>query len=90
MVIQRKCAGNGSGAWPQCAGGDAGLFPKPWDFCRLGLDGSTLREGLEDRKALFGKSLSNVQIFSQQGVVVPAMGKALVGQLNRVLSWEKK
>jgi hypothetical protein len=56
----------------------------------LGLDGSTLREGLEDRKALFGKSLSNVQIFSQQGVVVPAMGKALVGQLNRVLSWEKK
>ncbi len=59
-------------------------------FAGWALDGSTLREGLEDGKALLGKGLSNVQIFSQQGGVVPAMGKALVGQLNRVLSWEKK
>jgi lipid-binding SYLF domain-containing protein len=59
-------------------------------FAGWALDDSTLREDLEDNKALFGKSLSNVQIFSQQGVVVPAMGKALVGQLNRVSSWEKK
>ena len=59
-------------------------------FAGLVLDGSTLREDLEDKKALFGKSLSNVQIFSQQGVVVPGMGRALVGQLKRVSSWEKK
>ncbi len=59
-------------------------------FAGLALDGSPLREDLEDGKALFGKGLSNVQIFSQQGVVVPAMGKALVGQLNRFSSWETK
>jgi lipid-binding SYLF domain-containing protein len=59
-------------------------------FAGLALDGSILREDLENKKALFGKGLSNVQIFSQQGGVVLAMGKALVGQLNRVSSGEKK
>ena len=59
-------------------------------FAGLALDGSTLREDLEDNRELYGKKLSNIEILSEAGTGVPAKGEALVAQLNSVSTWEKK
>lgn len=59
-------------------------------FAGLALDGSTLREDLDDNKALYGSQLSNAQILDRDEVKTPEMGQSLVRQLSAISTWEKK
>lgn len=59
-------------------------------FAGLALDGSTLREDLDDNKALYGKSFSNTQILDRDEAKTPEMGLSLIRQMSAVSTWEKK
>lgn len=59
-------------------------------FAGLSLDGSTLREDLDDNKALYGQPLSNVQILDHTKSRTSAKGQALIRQMQSISSWEKK
>lgn len=59
-------------------------------FAGLALDGSTLREDLDDNKALYGQALSNRQILDHSDFQAPEMGQSLLRQLRSISSWEKK
>jgi SH3 domain-containing YSC84-like protein 1 len=58
-------------------------------FAGIALNGSTLREDLEDNKALYGQPLSNTQILDRDEAKTPEMGQALIRQLSAVSTWEK-
>jgi lipid-binding SYLF domain-containing protein len=59
-------------------------------FAGISLDGSTFREDAEDNKALYGKSMTNMQILQEPGAKTPMAARPLVAQLNSVSTWEKK
>jgi SH3 domain-containing YSC84-like protein 1 len=59
-------------------------------FAGLALDGSTLREDLDDNHALYGSKLSNTQILDRDEVKAPEMGQGLLRQLSAISTWEKK
>ncbi len=59
-------------------------------FAGLALNGSTLREDVDDNKAVYGQPLSNTQILDRDEVRTPEMGQALIGQLSAISNWEKK
>lgn len=59
-------------------------------FAGLALQGSTLREDLDDNQAVYGKRLSNEEILFGGKTAVPAAGKPLVETLNKYSMWEKK
>lgn len=59
-------------------------------FAGLALDGSTLREDLDDNKALYGSKLSNTQILDRDEAKTPEMGQGLLRQLSAISTWEKK
>lgn len=58
-------------------------------FAGVALQGSTLREDLDDNQAIYGQRLSNEKIVFG-GTRVPAAAKGLVTLLNRYSMWEKK
>ena len=60
-------------------------------FAGIALEGSTIREDLNDNKALYGRRVSNEEIFSN-GMNLPrnAEEKELARTLNEFSSWEKK
>lgn len=57
-------------------------------FAGVALEGSTLREDLEDNEAIYGKKLENREIVSGK-VATPAAAAKLVAQLNRYSLREK-
>lgn len=59
-------------------------------FAGLALDGSTMREDLDDNQALYGSKLSNTQILDRDEVKTPEMGQGLLRQLSAISTWEKK
>lgn len=59
-------------------------------FAGLALNGSTLREDLDDNQALYGSKLSNTQILDRDQVKTPEMGQGLLRQLSAISTWEKK
>jgi lipid-binding SYLF domain-containing protein len=59
-------------------------------FAGLALNGSTMREDLDDNHALYGSKLSNTQILDREEVKTPEMGQGLLRQLSAISTWEKK
>jgi lipid-binding SYLF domain-containing protein len=57
-------------------------------FAGIALEGSTLREDMDDNKALYGRALTNEQII-HGGTPVPAAGQPLITQLSRYSAREK-
>jgi SH3 domain-containing YSC84-like protein 1 len=58
-------------------------------FAGVSIQGSTLREDLDDNESIYGKRLSNQEILFGQNPT-PAAGKPLIDLLNRYSVWEKK
>ncbi|WP_031500933.1 lipid-binding SYLF domain-containing protein [Bryobacter aggregatus] len=58
-------------------------------FAGISLDGSTLREDLDDNAKLYGKKLSNEQILLEARPT-PAVARPLRNMLNQISTWEKK
>jgi SH3 domain-containing YSC84-like protein 1 len=60
-------------------------------FAGIALEGSTLREDLDDNQAIYGKRLSNEEIMQNHIAPSPkAVGGELAMTLNRYSTWEKK
>lgn len=57
-------------------------------FAGVALEGSTLREDMDDNKALYGRALTNEQII-RSGTAAPAAAKPLLSQLSRYSFREK-
>jgi lipid-binding SYLF domain-containing protein len=58
-------------------------------FAGITLDGSTLREDLEDNAALYGTQLTNTQILGEKARPTPAIALPLRNMLNSISTWEK-
>ncbi len=52
-------------------------------FAGISLQGSTLRQDLDDNKALYGKKLDNKEIVTSGTVAVPDAAQPLVSALNQ-------
>lgn len=60
-------------------------------FAGVAVEGSTLREDLDDNKAIYGKRVSNEEIMQGHQVLAPkSPGRALAVAMNRYSTWEKK
>lgn len=59
-------------------------------FAGISLQGSTLRQDLEDNEAMYGKKLENEQIVNSKSLQPPASAKKLLTELNRDSPREKK
>lgn len=59
-------------------------------FAGISLQGATLRQDLDDNKALYGKKLENPQIVLSRAVRIPAAAKKVLAELNRYSPREKK
>ncbi len=57
-------------------------------FAGVALEGSTLREDLDDNKTLFGKALTNEQILNEARAT-PKVALALKNKLTSISKWEK-
>ena len=51
-------------------------------FAGISLQGATLRQELDDNKALYGRSLDNKEIVKDGSIHAPASARKLVGMLN--------
>ena len=60
-------------------------------FAGIALEGSTLREDLNDNKAIYGRTLSSEEILNGQTPMSenPAV-RELLNTLNQYSTWEKK
>ena len=58
-------------------------------FAGISLDGSTLREDLDDNKTMYGKKLTNMEIL-EGSYPTPAAARALKSMLTGISTWEKK
>ena len=60
-------------------------------FAGIALEGSTLREDLDDNQAIYGKRLSNEEIMQSKVPPTPKpVGRELATTMNRYSTWEKK
>lgn len=59
-------------------------------FAGISLDGSTLREDLDDNQALYGSKKTNAELLGGAPVPTPAVARPLRQMLNSVSTWEKK
>ena len=60
-------------------------------FAGIALEGSTLREDLDDNQAIYGKRLSNEEIMQSHVPPTPKpVGRELARTMNRYSTWEKK
>ena len=60
-------------------------------FAGIAIEGSTLREDLDDNHVIYGKRLSNEEIMQGNQVLEPkSAGRELAATLDRFSSWEKK
>jgi lipid-binding SYLF domain-containing protein len=59
-------------------------------FAGISLQGSTLRQDLDDNEAMYGKKLENQQIVTSKTVKAPASARKLLAELNRDSPREKK
>jgi lipid-binding SYLF domain-containing protein len=60
-------------------------------FAGIALEGSTLREDLDDNQALYGKRISNEEIILGHTIATPVpAGRELAATLSRYSTWEKK
>ena len=59
-------------------------------FAGISLQGSTLRQDLDDNEAMYGKKLENQQIVTSKAVKAPASARKLLAELNRDSPREKK
>lgn len=58
-------------------------------FAGISLDGSTLREDLDDNAELYGSKLTNVEILGGKALPTPAVARPLRNLLNSISTWEK-
>jgi lipid-binding SYLF domain-containing protein len=59
-------------------------------FAGISLQGSTLRQDLDDNEAMYGKKLENEQIVHSKSLQPPPSAKKLLTELNRDSPREKK
>ncbi len=60
-------------------------------FAGVSLEGSTLREDMDDNEKIYGKRISNEEIMRGHHVLTPkSPGSELAATLKRYSSWEKK
>jgi lipid-binding SYLF domain-containing protein len=58
-------------------------------FAGIALEGTTLREDMDDNKALYGRALTNEQIIHGGSAKMPVAAKPLISQLSRYSFREK-
>jgi len=59
-------------------------------FAGISLQGSTLKQDLDDNQALYGKKLENKEIVTSRAVKTPAAARRLLAELNKHSPREKK
>jgi lipid-binding SYLF domain-containing protein len=59
-------------------------------FAGLSLQGSTLRQDLDDNEAMYGKKLENQEIVSSRTLRPPKSAQKLLAELRRYSPREKK
>lgn len=59
-------------------------------FAGVSLQGATLRQDLDDNRALYGKKLENKEIVTSRVVKSPAVARKLLAELNKYSPREKK
>jgi lipid-binding SYLF domain-containing protein len=59
-------------------------------FAGLSLQGSTLRQDMDDNEAIYGKKIENQEIVTSKSLQPPASAKKLLAELNRDSPREKK
>lgn len=59
-------------------------------FAGISLQGSTLRQDLDDNQALYGRKLENRQIVNSRNLRVPPAARKFLAELNRYSPREKK
>ena len=59
-------------------------------FAGVSLQGSTLRQDLDDNEALYGKKLDNKEIVNSRTLAVPAAARKFIAELSRYSPREKK
>jgi lipid-binding SYLF domain-containing protein len=59
-------------------------------FAGLSLQGSTLRQDLDDNEAMYGKKLENQEIVSSRTLRAPKSAQKLLAELRRYSPREKK